>query len=151
MIFCHQVLLPKCLVSRRLMTLGIFLSYKNNQSILLRWNQVLLDFHQAHFDPEDSLPGRNTPSLYNIEFSEQDIIKAIGEISSTAAARPDRYPAILFKKCQTALSKPLIWRKSLDYGEIPPLLKMANIIPVHKGDSRGIPKNYRPIALTSHL
>ena len=26
------------LVSRRLMTLGIFLSYKNDQSILLRWN-----------------------------------------------------------------------------------------------------------------
>ena len=103
--------------------------------------------------PEDSLPDRNNPSLYDIKFSEHDIIKAIGEISATAAAGPDMYPAILLKQCQTALSKPLylIWRKSLDHGEIPPLLKMANIIPVHKGDSRGIPKNYRPIALTSHL
>ena len=30
-------------------------------------------------------------------------------------------------------------------------MKAANIIPVHKGGSRGLAKNYRPIALTSHL
>ena len=44
-----------------------------------------------------------------------------------------------------------MWRKSLDTGEIPLILKTANIVPVHKGGSHGILKNYRPIALTSHL
>ena len=44
-----------------------------------------------------------------------------------------------------------MWRKSLDTGEIPGILKTAHVIPVHKGGSHGIPKNYRPIALTSHL
>ena len=39
----------------------------------------------------------------------------------------------------------------MDLGQIPDILKTANIIPIHKGGSRGIPKNYRPIALTSHL
>ena len=30
-------------------------------------------------------------------------------------------------------------------------LKTANIVPIHKGGSRGTPKNNRPVALTSHL
>ena len=39
----------------------------------------------------------------------------------------------------------------LDTGEIPLILKTANIVPIYKGGSRGEPKNYRPVALTSHL
>ena len=39
----------------------------------------------------------------------------------------------------------------MDTGHIPQILKTANVIPIHKGGSRGVPKNYRPIALTSHL
>ena len=38
-----------------------------------------------------------------------------------------------------------------DCGIIPQLLKTANIVPIHKGKSRGDPANYRPVALTSHL
>ena len=110
-------------------------------------------------DAEDIFPEKEGAThqsgaqLCNIDFSEADIIKAICEISPTAAAGPDRFPAMLLKQCRTALSKPLylIWRKSLDDGQIPHLLKTANIIPIHKGGTRGIPKNYRPIALTSHL
>ena len=39
----------------------------------------------------------------------------------------------------------------MDTGEIPLILKTANIIPIYKGGSRGEPANYRPVALTSHL
>ena len=110
-------------------------------------------------EADDSFPeceGGDTagrPKLSDIEFSAEDIARAIGEVSSTAAAGPERYPAMLLKQCRTALSKPLyiMWRKSLDTGEIPLILKTANVVPVHKGGSCGIPKNYRPIALTSHL
>ena len=45
----------------------------------------------------------------------------------------------------------MIWRRSLDTGEIPQLLKTANIVPIHKGGSMGGPGNYRPVALTSHI
>ena len=91
--------------------------------------------------------------LYDIDFSVKDLQEAISEISSTAAAGPDRFPALLLKECKSALSVPLhlIWRKSLDTGQIPQILKTAHIIPVYKGDCRGTPKNYRPVALTSHL
>ena len=96
---------------------------------------------------------RGIDPLLDITFTEKDLEKAIGEISPTAAAGPDRFPAVLLKQCRSVIAKPLfmIWRKSLDLGKIPLILKTANIIPIHKGGSRGIPKNYRPIALTSHL
>ena len=91
--------------------------------------------------------------LCNVTFDEEDIIEAIDQISLTAAAGPDRFPAIFLKSCEHSLAKPLylIWRRSLDTGEIPLILKTANIIPIYKGGSRGEPANYRPVALTSHL
>lgn len=91
--------------------------------------------------------------LNDIYFTEDDIDCAIQEISETSAAGPDRFPAILLKRCSKALSHALsiMWRRSLDTGTIPDLLKTANIVPIHKGGNRGTPKNYRPVALTSHL
>ena len=102
-------------------------------------------------DPQEETTGR--PGLSDIQFSAEDIARAIGEVSATAAAGPDRYPAMFLKQCRTALSKPLyiMWRKSLDTGDIPLMLKTAHVVPIHKGGSRGVPKNYRPTALTSHL
>ena len=91
--------------------------------------------------------------LCNVVFDEEDIIEAIDHISPTAAAGPDRFPALLLKMCKHSLAKPLylIWRRSMDTGEIPLVLKTANVVPIHKGGSRGEPANYRPVALTSHL
>ena len=92
-------------------------------------------------------------SILDISFTEDDIKKAIGELSPTSAAGPDRFPAMMLLGCKEVLSKPLyvIWRRSLDLGQVPRILKTAHVIPIHKGGSRGTPKNYRPIALTSHL
>ena len=66
---------------------------------------------------------------------------------------PDGVPAILLKNCRKQLSKPIhcFWRASLDSGSIPVELLLVLICPVHKGGSRSAPKNYRPVALTSHL
>ena len=46
-----------------------------------------------------------------------------------------------------------MWRKSLSESCIPEIVKTASIIPIHKGkgSSKINAKNYRPIALTSHL
>ena len=44
-----------------------------------------------------------------------------------------------------------MWRKSLDTGEIPPFLKIADVVPIFKNGNRGVPSNYRPVALASHL
>ena len=60
---------------------------------------------------------------------------------------------MLLKTCRKELSRPLfiLWGASLDQGLIPADLLLVLISPVHKGGSRGIPKKYRPVALTSHI
>ena len=102
--------------------------------------------------PED--PGYEPyPSLQTVSFSDFDLMEAMEELSPNAAPGPDGFPAILLKKCKESLAQPLalIWRKSLKSGEIPESCKTATITPIHKGKSRATAKNYRPIALTSHL
>ena len=108
---------------------------------------------KTEYFPDEDQARSTEPGIQDICFSRKDIEEAINEVSPSAAAGPDRFPAILLKICRKTLSEPLfyIWRKSLDTGTIPHLLKSANIIPIHKGNTRSLPKNYRPIALTSHL
>ena len=93
------------------------------------------------------------PSLVDIEFTREDIESACSELKTTSAAGADGVPACLLKLCKKQLSKPLyiLWRSSLDKGQIPSDLLLVLISPVHKGGSRGVPKNYRPVALTSHV
>ena len=93
--------------------------------------------------------------LGNIEFDESDLISAMKELKNAAAPGPDDFPAIVLKCCSQVLSKPLyiILRKSLDTGTVPDTLKEAMITPIFKGGNicKGQAKNYRPIALTSHI
>ena len=95
----------------------------------------------------------NDETITDIDFTEQDIIDAIDELKNTSASGPDGLAAIYLKKCKESLSRPLflLWRKCLDKGMTPNKLKEAHIIPIHKGGHQGLPSNYRPVALTSHL
>ena len=128
---------------------------KMAEMLSTQYSSVFSEPKQEMEDPEDLFPDGNYSEswIHNVTFDQEDIVNAINEISHTAAAGPDRFPAVLLKHCRNALARPLylIWRKSLDCGIIPQLLKTANIVPIHKGKSRGDPANYRPVALTSHL
>jgi len=95
----------------------------------------------------------NKPSLVDIDFTVEDIERAIDKMSANSSAGPDGFSAMFIKNCKSNLSVPLylIWRESLDTCTIPDVLKVANITPIHKGDSKSIPKNYRPVSLTSHI
>ena len=109
---------------------------------------VVGDF-QEHFKATDE----NEDTLSDLQFGPDDIEKACSQLNSTSAAGPDGVPAILLKNCRKQLSQPIfqLWRSSLDSGCIPPELLLVLISPIHKGGSRAAPKNYRPVALTSHL
>ena len=104
---------------------------------------------QEHFAPTEN----EDESLCDLKFGPEDIEKACSQLKGSAAAGPDGVPAILLKNCRSQLSKPLyqIWRSSLDSGTIPIELLLVLISPIHKGGSRSAAKNYRPVALTSHL
>ena len=45
----------------------------------------------------------------------------------------------------------LLFRKFLEDGQLPELMKLAFVIPVHKGGSGWILANFRPVSLASHI
>ena len=93
------------------------------------------------------------PTITDIYFSVSDVSKCIEMMSAGAAAGPDGIPAAMLKGAKTTFAIMIsdILRTSLDSGNIPNVLKLAHIIPLHKGGNRAEPSNYRPISLTSHL
>ena len=91
--------------------------------------------------------------LSDIEFNQEDIIKAIDEIHENSACGDEDIPAIVSRKCKNSLSYPImhLWQESMRTGCIPRSYKRQIITPIHKKDSRAVPGNYRPISLTSHV
>ena len=92
-------------------------------------------------------------SLTDVQFTTDDIEKAIDKLKTDAAPGPDNIPAMLLKRCKKSLSKPIytLWKKSIETGEVPQVLKHGLITPIFKKGSKGDPANYRPVTLTSHL
>ena len=88
-----------------------------------------------------------------LNFSEDDIIKAIEEIKPNAASGPDEIPVLLLKSCKVALARPIyiLWSQSLEKGSVPSFYKFSHVFPLHKKDSCAVAANYRPISLTSHI
>ena len=117
-------------------------------------NQYKKTFSDPNSGKKEPVTDRiEIPSLKDFTFNEEDIIKAINEIPLNSAPGPDKIPSILLKECKKQIAPALyiLWRKSLDTGEIPEILKKQSIIPIHKKDSKATPANYRPISLTSHI
>ncbi|CAL4084644.1 unnamed protein product, partial [Meganyctiphanes norvegica] len=115
------------------------------------------DPNQNIGDPKDFFNGTEDPNkvlLNDISFTREIIVKEIGNIKSDSAPGPDHFPVTLLQECAEELSDPLyiLWRHSLDVGDIASLLKKAVICPIQKPNSqRCHPKSYRPVSLTSHI
>ena len=111
----------------------------------------LKEFFSGGLDWREQHQGR--PLLQDIKFNKLDIELACKDLKTSSSPGPDGVPAVLLKTASKELSQPLflLWRASLDQGVIPPDLLLVLISPVHKGGSRGMPANYRPVALTSHI
>jgi len=100
------------------------------------------------------VPGKSSEfSDELLEFTVEDIVEAINEISINSAAGPDEIPASLIKNCKDAIAVPihLMWSQSLAMGKVPSYYKFSHVFPLHKKDSKALPSNYRPISLTSHI
>ena len=104
-------------------------------------------------NPKDFFGHSQGNTLSEINTTRENIICAIKTVSQNSSRDPDEFPAILLKQCSKSLAHPLqlLHEASLKTGEIPTDLKRAIITPIYKGGYRNIPKNYRPVVLTSHL
>lgn len=88
-----------------------------------------------------------------LDFTISDVIEAIGEIKSSAAAGPDEVPVQLLHNCKNSLAIPIyiIWFHSKELDKVPQFYKDSNVNPLFKKGSKALPENYRPVSLTSHI
>ena len=98
---------------------------------------------QERFFMEDN---RNITQISDIEFGPPDMERAINCMPLHSAPGPDSWSSVLLKNCKVPLAIPLaiLWRKSLDSGEIPGSLKNTMIAPLHKGVSKVLQKKLSP-------
>ena len=86
-------------------------------------------------------------------FDHEDFAIALDKLLGNAAPGPDGVPAMMLKRGKRSICRILcqIFKTSFDSGRLPDLLKSSYIIPIHKGESKAEPSNYRNVSLTSHL
>ena len=92
-------------------------------------------------------------SLEYVEINQERIVKAMSTLKSNKAAGVDGMNSSFIKGCAYGIIRPLelIFKKSMELGEIPADWKKANISVIFKKGSKKEPSNYRPVSLTCHL
>ena len=134
---------------------GEYITENNNicKTMMNQYNGRFSKKDKPNKDIDEKFENIKDDDISDIDFNEKDIERAIGVMNKSSAAGPDGIPAILFIETKLQISVPLtiILRKSIDEGNIPDMLKLAYITPIHKGGSKLKPENYRPVSLTSQV
>jgi len=70
-------------------------------------------------------------------------------LDTSKASGPDDTPSYILKECASALAPSLsqLFNLSMATGDIPSQWKSANVVPVHKKESKRNVSNYRPVSL----
>ena len=91
------------------------------------------------------------PQLRDIIIDEEIVKKKLLKLNSTKSAGPGGFHPRVLAETAGLIAKPLsiIFRKSLDEGNLPMDWKVATVIPIHKKGNKKQPGNYRPVSLTS--
>ena len=118
--------------------------------------QVLSEQFSSVFTKENVGTIRFTPlfqrnKVENLEITEDKIKSLLKEIKPNKAAGPDDLYARVLKECYEQIAVPLtyIFKRSLEFAEVPKDWRNANVVPIFKKGSRKKPSNYRPASLTS--
>ena len=87
--------------------------------------------------------------IEDVSFSEHEIVSIIQSLNSNKAHGWDGISIRMIKICDETIALPLkiIFDTALKSGSYPDKWKRANVVPVHKKESKNMLKNYRPISL----
>lgn len=126
--------------------------------------ELFAKFFQSVYEPStlspDFLPDDDAPHspnttrvLSKVEFSKDDVYRALLALDVTKGAGPDGIPPFFLKHAATSLCIPLVllFNKCISEGTVPDTWKLANINPIHKCGSKDDVENYRPISILSAL
>ena len=98
-----------------------------------------------------SIQSMSVRPLTSISITRKAIADKLKNMKPTKSPGPDGISPVLLKTFSETLALPLeiIFKQSLDTGEIPSVWKKANITAIFKSNDKKDPNNYRPISLTS--
>ena len=121
--------------------------------------QYRLAFSTLHIgnkvtDPDDLFKESDNDSLTVREvcFSVDCVKEILESFNAGSSPGPDGVPSVLIKECNHEIVPSLFYIfQSLEQGIVPESLKKAYITPINKVGNPKEPKNFRPVALTSHL
>lgn len=99
------------------------------------------------------LQNRIEDTIFLEPTDEAEILKTISKLDTKKAVGPHSIPTKILKLIGPSISKILseIFNECLSNGIFPDCLKKATVIPLHKGDSKLIASNYRPVSLLSNI
>ena len=92
---------------------------------------------------------RNQETLYLIPTTASEITNLIHNLPNKNSKGHDDISNSMLKQLHTSIVQPLviIFNKSLTEGKFPDLMKLADIVPIHKAKEKYLTTNYRPISL----
>ena len=96
---------------------------------------------------------RTPERLSDVPIMTEKVEEILLSLNPNKAAGPDEVEARMLKECAGVMAPKLqqIFRESLDKGVVPRQWKEAHIVPIHKGGSKAVMGNFRPVALTSAI
>ena len=92
----------------------------------------------------------DTP-LSQVEITSGDVFKLLSNLKPNKSPGPDNLHPYPLRELADVLALPLslLFKKSMDSGQLPLDRKSANVSPIFKKGSKAESKNYRPVSLTS--
>ena len=93
---------------------------------------------------------RCTNEMPELEITEEKVLNILQKLNVNKSTGPDNIPAILLRRAAEAFKVPLtlLLRRSYDEGNVPSLMKNANVTPLFKGGKIKTANHFRSISLT---
>jgi hypothetical protein len=121
-------------------------------------NVLLKHFESVHI-PDSGKTPKLQGALLNptcevmceIHVTRDEVVEQLSQLKNGKAPGPDGIPPELLKPLASLLADPLsrLFNLSLTQALLPADWKIATVVPLHKGGSKIVSSNYRPISLTS--
>ena len=91
----------------------------------------------------------NNKSIYLYPTNRTEIAKIIDSLPNKNSCGWEGISNKTLKNLKTSLIEPLciLFNESLESGQFPDIMKLANVVPLYKSGKKYIPTNYRPISL----
>ena len=124
-------------------------SDKDKADALNDFFKTVFTVEECAYIPELSL--RTEEELSVVTVAEEAVCAKLKLLNTGKSSGPDGlHPRFLRETAnEVAIPLTIIYKKSLETGQVPSLWKEANVTAIHKGGDKREPNNYRPVSLTA--